>query len=340
MNVTRAAILTSVIVVTLWTASDVWATQVDTPPNGLAGPVIGYVFDGNARTVRPINGIPGSSSLGDSLALPFPVAAASFSPRANFGVVSEDLPDGHVYVLQNLGGALRIDTIEATIGGVDRIVLSADATVAALLSRSGRQLQILRGLPDSPVAGPPLDLSSLSGTITAIGINRTGSDIAIATTGDYGALYLASPDPQIAPHLIGNFGSPSALVFVNNDQDIVVADAALNELTLIRDVGGHAESFWIAGERDGISAPNGLGISVDGHKLFIADAGSRTVDVWDFATQTIEASFPLDGAPTRLIPLQGFSIYLLNEPGDHPLLLLRDAGGERATYFVPGAGER
>src|SRR6185503_9169209 len=128
----------------------------------------------------------------------------------------------------------------------------------------------LRGLPGSLIAGPLVDLSSMSGTITALAIDRTGSNILIAVSDDHGALYLVNSDLP-TPRLIGNFGSPTALAFLHGDEDVIVADAAVNEITLLRNFAGSPEAFRVAGERDGISGPVGLRISADSRKLYIAN---------------------------------------------------------------------
>src|SRR5205085_5657433 len=111
-------------------------------------------------------------------------------------------------------------------------------------------------LRTSPAAGPIVDLSSITGTITAVAIDRTGSNALIAVSADHGALYLADKDG--IPRRIASLGSPTALALWHDDQDVIVADAALNELTLIRNFAGVPETFRLAGERDGISGPVGL----------------------------------------------------------------------------------
>jgi DNA-binding beta-propeller fold protein YncE len=294
---------------------------------------MGYVLDATTRVIRPVNGIPGSSVLGQPLALPFPVAAAAFSPRGDFALIISASDDHTAHVLRNPGGAPNMDSIDDGISGADRVFLNADASAGVLLASDARQLQLLRGLPAVPTVGPLIDLSSISGTITALAIDSTGSNILIAVSADHGALYLANTGLQI-PRLIASFGSPTALALLHGDQDVIVADAAINEITLLRNFAGTPQAFRLAGERDGISGPVGLRISSDSRKLYIANGPSRTLDIWNFEAQLIEASYPLDAEPTRLTPFQGSSTFVLNDVGDHPLLLL-DAAIDLAVYFVP-----
>ena len=318
----------------LLTGNAAWALQGEESARaGLHGPVMGYVLDATTQAIRPVNGILGSSVLGPPLALPFPVAGAAFSPRGDFALVISASDDHTAHVLRNLGGAPNMDPIEGGIRGADRVFLNADASAGVLLASDARQLQLLHGLPASPMVGPPLDLSSISGTITALVIDRTGSNVLIAVSDDHGALYLATTDLQI-PRRIANFGSPTALALLHDDQDVIVADAAINEITLLRNFAATPLAFRLAGERDGVSGPVGLRISLDSRKLYIASGPSRTLDIWNFEAQAIEASYPLDAEPTRLTPFQGSSTFVLNDVGDHPLVLV-DAAIDLAVYFVP-----
>jgi DNA-binding beta-propeller fold protein YncE len=163
-----------------------------------------------------------------------------------------------------------------------------------------------------------------------------GTTVLIGVSAEHGALYAVSEDGR--PRLIATFGSPSAMALANGDQDVIVADASVSEVSLIRNFASAPETFRIAGESDGIAGPTGLGISADGAKLYIVDGRSRTLDIWNFESQSIETTLPLDARPTRLSPLQGTSTFILNEPGDHPLLLM-DAINP-AVYFVPAGRDR
>jgi hypothetical protein len=141
------------------------------------------------------------------------------------------------------------------------------------------------------------------------------------------------------PRLIATFGSPTALALLNGDRDVVVADASVDQISLLRNFDGSPEQFLMTGERDGISGPTGLWISQDNQKLYIANRVSRTLAIWSFQEQSIEESFALEAGPTRLIPLQGSLVFMLNDVGADPLLLL-NAEVKPAVYFVPaGRGQ-
>src|SRR5262249_25463763 len=114
---------------------------------------------------------------------------------------------------------------------------------------------------------------------------------------------------------------------------------ALNQLVLIRDFAGSAEGFLLGGERDGVSSPAGLETSTDGKTLFLANAGTRSLDIWDLAAQAVATRLALDAAPDRIAGLEASSVFVLNGIGDDPLLLF-DTSGSRAVYFVPAGRDQ
>ncbi len=301
----------------------------------LAGPVLGYVHDPRLQAVRPVNGMPGAAHLGAPLALPFAVTAAAFSSRSDFGVLVS--ADGEVFLLSDpvpataapLGGALR---------NPDLLTLNSLDSAAALYSSATRQFQIIRGLPANPSFGPILEMAEIPGPVVALALTRDASHALLAARGGVYDVDV-TPDGAATPRLVAALGAPAALAVVNRDQDVVVADAELNQLVLVREFARTAELSALAGERDGISNPVGLAASADGRRLYVASAAARSLDVLDLATMAAEARLALDWVPTRLVRLQGDTVFLLNGVGSDPLLLL-DTVGPPGVYFVPAVEER
>src|SRR5256885_16932049 len=81
----------------------------------LRGPVMGYAFDGTRHAIRAVNGIPGSSVLGEAVALPFPVAAVAFSPRGDFSLAGSTSDDRRAHFLGHLGDTKYIDSTRGRI---------------------------------------------------------------------------------------------------------------------------------------------------------------------------------------------------------------------------------
>jgi hypothetical protein len=311
------------------------AAQADTTT--LRGPVLGYVVDGRAQTVRPINGIPGASHLGAPLELPFLVTQAVFSSAGDFGLMGGTEGEG-LYLVGNLGATPAVSRITGAIRP-DRMVLNGANTAVALYQAEPRQLQVVRGLPGNPVVGPVLDLASLSGTVRALALDTPGREalLAVADNGRGALVRISVPEEgeRIEPRSLGVFGSPSAVTLLNRDRDAVLTDSDTNQLFLIRDFAGEAAIESLASERDGILNPVGVEVSLDGRRVFVANAGDRgSVLVVDLAARVVELRATPEGAPTRLERLQGRTAFLLNEPGEAPLQVLDNVENPE-VYFVP-----
>ena len=54
-----------------WSAEARIGQEKSASEQPISGPVLGYVFDANAASLRPLLGIPGASHVGGPMALPF-----------------------------------------------------------------------------------------------------------------------------------------------------------------------------------------------------------------------------------------------------------------------------
>jgi DNA-binding beta-propeller fold protein YncE len=218
------------------------------------------------------------------------------------------------------------------------MVLNAANTAAVLYQADPRQLQIVSGLGANPAAGRVVDLAGLRGTVAALALDASGGEVLVALRdGERGAL-VRLPIPEEGspePRQIGVFAAPAAVALLNQDRDAVLADAGTNQVFLIRDFTGQAEVEALASERDGVMEPVGVEADADGRRVFVATAAERgSVLVLDLAARTVEVRATPEGAPSRLERLQGRAAFVLNEPGEAPLLVL-DAMENPEVYFVP-----
>lgn len=316
------------------------AAQADTTT--LRGPVMGFVVDGRSQTVRPINGIPGASHLGAPLELLFHVKQAVFSSGGDFALMTPAEGEG-LYLVRNLGDTPAASRIAGAFQP-DRMVLNFANTVAALYQAEPRRLQVVRGLPGNPTAGPVLDLSSLSGTVKGLALDAAGREalLAVADNGRGALARISVPDDGeagevrlVEPRTLSVFGSPSAVALLNKDRDALVADAATNQVFLIRNFAGDAQVEALASERDGIANPVGVEVSLDGRRVFVANAADRgSVLVVNLESRVVDMRATPESVPSRLERLQGRTAFLLNEPGETPLLVLDNVENPE-VYFVP-----
>jgi hypothetical protein len=66
------------------------------------GPVAGFVRDGRARGIRPLNGMPGSATQGSPLPLPFSVGLSAISARLDFALMTDAASDGTPLLMTGL----------------------------------------------------------------------------------------------------------------------------------------------------------------------------------------------------------------------------------------------
>jgi len=305
------------------------AAAVASAAEPLGGPVAGYVFDRGIKGIRPINGIPGSAMLGDALALPVDLDSAVFTGAAGFALARSSGPDRKLWVVQRLGSGQPVFTPVAGGSADAEMAMNARGSAAVLYSASG--VQFIAGLPDQPTAGAVIGLPDLDGQYTAAAVSGDGKWALLTVTGAAGGVYLVSNSPGAdSPRRMASLASPSSVVLLNGDQDAIVADRTGDKVYLLRDVRGAADLIPIAGAR----TPVAVQVIRNEQTLLVVNAGDNSVAVIDLATSNIVQSVPLAGSPTRCSPLGG-DVYLLNEPGDPPLLLLDAAAPQYRSVFVP-----
>jgi DNA-binding beta-propeller fold protein YncE len=205
-------------------------------------------------------------------------------------------------------------------------------------------LQVVRGLPANPTAGPVLDLAGLSGALQALALDAAAREavLALANGGRGSLVRIGLPEDGeagelrgVEPRFLGVFDSPSAVALLRQDRDLLVTDAGSNQLFRIRDFAGEAAMEALASGRDGVAGPVGIEVSADGRRVFVANAAERgSVLVMDLETLAVELRATPEGAPNRLDRLHGRNTFLLNEPGESPLMVL-DNAENLEVYFVP-----
>jgi len=237
-------------------------------------PQLGFKVEG--ETIRPIWGIPGSSRTGKPLDLSALVRVEIASDQQYLlGVRSAD----HQLMVVDLGNtASPVATpIEGSFGDPDGLAVSPTGSAAAIFSSRDRAVQIISGLPNHPAIRESYPVKS-EHTPNAMAVSDDGKTVLFAADG---YLWTAGKDGN------SRFGSArgriSAIQFLRNSQDAVVADQGFNELLLIKaDEPGNQKSLLYS-SRDGISRPVGIGLSKDGTRLFIANASNGTVAIGDLA---------------------------------------------------------
>jgi hypothetical protein len=315
-------------------AGSVLATQ----QGSLSGPVAGFIYDSSGHALRPIQGVPGASLIGDPINLGMDLTAAYISPRQNSAFVVS--ADGvlHFFRLTSAG------PVEASLGGISfipqRVVFSPSGTAAALFTLG--KVQVFQGLPGAPALAGAITLPAAgraqSAPVTA-GRSRERTpvavDFAISDDGVYllsvsgGSVRLLSVNGQ--NRSLVPAGAGALVAFAPGGHDAAVLDPAAG-LLLIRDATGAASVQTIAQLDDSLASAVGIGFSQDGGKLYVASAAARGVVAFDLAAST-RSMIACDCTPTTLVPMG--SLFRLSEFGPTPLWLFDAGAAAPRIVFVP-----
>ena len=292
----------------------------------LAGPSLGFVYDKIGHAVRPILGVPGASTLGDSLTSS-PVSAATLSFRQNVAIFND--------------GAWKAVTLSSTPattvlpGGLagNLAAVSETGVAAAFYDSANTALTVVTGIASGSMAANPVALDGLPGPITAIAIADDGSLLLSSSlpTGGESLYWIAAGG---GAHLLAGVQSTASILLWNQGANALVTDRAANQVLQIQNPGTNAAVTPIASSTDGLTSPSAAALSADSRQLWIANAGAHSVLGINLATRaavTLNCTCDV----TTLTPLAGSSTYRLNDPKYGPLWLLDPSPDAPRIVFVP-----
>lgn len=290
----------------------------------IAGPVLGYLWDAQIGGIRPILGIPGSSTLGDPINIGVALRTAEIAPAQSNAIAIDEA--ARVLIVNTSTGELR--PLDVSAAGLDRIVFSPTGASAALYYSDKRQAVVATGLPESPETRV-VDLAGLPSLITAIAVSDQDGLLLLGTT--EGVYVMAAR--QQAPALVAPATGTDAIAFLERSRDALIADRERNEIIWVRDVTGAAERVVLAGEQDGITRPIAVAATEDNRKAMAALPGAVAVmDLGGGAPVVV----PCACNPSGLHRLKSASVFRLNDASTGPVFLVEAAGGEWRVVFVPG----
>jgi hypothetical protein len=297
------------------------------PANGVGGPISGFVPDGRSHTLRPINGFPGSATLGTPVSLPFSAGVAAISTGLDYAIVTDAHGTGDPYLARGL--ASGTPTVTRLAGGIaaTHALVAGSGTAAVLYSQGGARLQFVSGLPAQPQPGDPVDLSALNGGVAALAVDSTGRTVLLIAAD--GGIYQVGTDGQ-GPRFIVRAAGASAVSLLPNGQDALIASQSTGDILLIRGFAGAATVSTLTGAGAGIASATAVQALSD-HQAAVVDGAGRLALV-DLDTAAV-TWMGLAGKADR-IELLANNLFLLNHPGSGPLLLLDPANGGSA-FFVP-----
>ena len=295
----------------------------------MSGPLLGYVFDSTAESLRPILGIPGAATLGDPLDLGRSLASAAISPQQDYFLAVAQ-QDQEVLLGRLEAEQPSVTPILEARRGAERIALSPTGNWAALYHRGVQRIQLIAGLPLRPTLTRDLDLSALPGSLNALAISDAG--LVLVSVGEAGSL--VGFDDRGESRYLAAAGQASSIAFLENRDDAVVADRSANTVAVIRNVTGVVEWIPLATEKDGISAPRAVEVSSDNRRAFVANSGRGDVVILDL-TGGVLSRLSCPCAVSGFERLKGPSRFRLTPVTEAPLWVLDGDTEEARVVFVP-----
>jgi hypothetical protein len=309
----------------------------------LSGPVAGFVFDGAGRVLRPIQGIPGASLLGDPMSFGFDLAAVYVSPRQDSALVVGADQSLHFFGI-NAGA-----TTEISLGGLtgvpQSVVFSPSGTAAALFALG--KVRVLTGLPNAPTLAATVTIPGSGQTVPPRPGSKDGSrpartpaeSLALSDDGTYLLTVSGGEARLLSIHGENRTLLPAqadALVaFAAGGHDAAVMDSVAG-LTLIRDAAGAAGTQVLAVPDDGLASPAGLAFSQDEKTLYVASAGAQSVAAFNLAAGS-RTAIGCACTPATLAPMG--NLFRLTELTSAPLWILDTGASNPRIVFVPARGE-
>jgi hypothetical protein len=291
------------------------------------GPVSGFVMDARSHSIRPINGFPGSATLGTALSFPLPASLLAAAPGSDYALVTDLHGDGRALLARGLtsGAPVVAPLADSIVASQTRI--AASGTAAVLYSQPEARLQFWSGLPAQPIAAAPVDASELSGGLAAMAVDAAGR-VALLIAGDGGIYWAAANGTGL--HFIVRLAGASSASILPDGQDAMVGNRETGDVVLIRNFTSSGAVTPLTGARDGIRSAVAVAALSNSEGGIVDGAGRLAAVSFDSGAVSW---MPLAGTADRIDALSP-GIFLLNQTQTGPLFLL-DVTQGRTIYFVP-----
>jgi hypothetical protein len=289
-------------------AGAAWAQTI----GSIDGPVLGLVFDPAAAAVRTLGGIPGSATLGSSIA---GWEGARGATASSYAIVID----------RNGKAAIVSATGRTELGDAAKAIVSHQGHSAALISGSPGTAHIFTGMPSAPRLERTIQVPRQRDVLA---ISDDGEMLLSVARGHRGAEDILFADRSTGPQVLYRAARISAAALIPGAAKTVIA--ASNGVTLL------APDLGIEPLSEDPSIET-VGVSADGAKIALAAATGRVI-IHDLRSKT-SAALACACAPNAMAPLRGNAVFRLTEPGNGPLWILdADSQEPRISFVALGAG--
>ena len=293
-------------------------------------PVLGFVNSADRGELRAILGIPGASVFGGPMAVPAGVTSVHFAPSQNYALLAPST--GAFIGLMTFQGADE-GVVSAICGAIPQpeiVAFSPSSSTAALYSKGEEELQVITGLPQSPVFARVIPRNDLPDEARFVAVADDGITLLEGTV--HNAIYLL---PQGgSPRFLQRAGDLEGMVFTPRSTDVVVFDREAGTAYLLQEVNTASTYFPVA---EGLTGLGGnVFLQVTSGSAVIASTSSN--NLWQIDLQSLQVqNIHLLGMPQMLQPLRTSGDYLLFYRTGFPAWILDSNGATGAVSLVPAS---
>jgi hypothetical protein len=254
------------------------------------------------------------------------------SPRQDYALgITEQ--DNQILLMSFDQNPVAVTVLVTLDSAIERAVFSPTGKSVVLVPKNRQSLWLISGLPHSPQILDRLGLSGFPGVIGPLAVRDDGQQVILAMQeGDGDAIYAG--DSKGGMHGVARLGKITAIEYLRQGNDAVLADAAASEILRIREADLKVESLAALTSGEEAIRPMALAVSDDNQRLFIAAEGQGQLYVLSLQNGQV-AHLPFSGKATGLNRLRGNSVFRLNELSGEPLLVLNGELSEPQVAFVP-----
>jgi len=300
------------------------------PSASIDGPILGFVEGSDRTIIQPMLGVLGASAVAQPLPLDSEIHNAIISPKHDYALAIRN--ETGELVLMRLGhDSVTSNALDGARHEAQAIAISP-AGIAAAVYGPDRILQLFVGLPDAPQMIAEVDASDIPGHLQSI---------ALADDGTLALLNFLTPESATL-WVLSAYGSrwvlpaqrASAVTFLANRHDVVIADDAAQEVFLLSNIDQEASRLSVASFGDGFNAFAGVAASSDGLRVFISSKKSKNITIADLETG-VSTVLSCDCVATGFRPLKGTSVFRLSDPTSSPIAVLDASSPEPRIIMVP-----
>jgi hypothetical protein len=322
------------------------ATTTAIAQSSISGPSLGVIYDAADQAIRPVWGIPGSSTVGKRIDTGFAITAAAISPAQDYALVVS--ADGSLKLLVFTPSGFSTQDVNSG-ATPDRIVLSPAGSAAILYYQNTASAQVVSGLPGSMRIGPRIDISALARVPDVFAISDDAAVVlaGVAENEKHAPIRRSQPNRSVpaggnlflipqdgnAPRSIRRVRHASALAFFKKSHDVAIADDFASSVTVVSDAGGVTGAVWTFTDPS-LQAPDSVQVSPDNKGILAGSSQNQVLAMMD-STGANAVFVSCACAPTVVRPLSVVSIYQVTEARSGLLWILDTNPPNPRVLFVP-----